>query len=317
LTLRHLADGLRCPFCFSSRSENRPLSPAGAFVAGCEAGHRFDVNKRGYISLLPPAGRVTGDSQVMLDARARFFDTGNYDPIADAVASACVAASAPQTTGQTPPDAADGTRDLRLAEIGCGTGFYLSAAVAALGGAGRTTGPIAADLSPSAVRMAVRAVPGAAGVVLDVWQPLPLLDSTLDGIVSVFAPRNLSEFARVLAPGGFLVAVVPTTRHLHQVRADGLAIGIPDGKPEALTEAAARWFGEVSRRLVEFEMELSGTDLDNLIGMGPSAHHAASQSASARADSERPVGENGNDTGAARRVTASVTVLTYRLARSA
>ena len=35
-------------------------------------------------------------------------------------------------------------------------------------------------------------------------------------ILSVFAPRNPPEMARVLAPGAALVAVTPTTRHLFE-----------------------------------------------------------------------------------------------------
>ncbi|GGE89723.1 methyltransferase domain-containing protein [Mycetocola zhadangensis] len=319
------------------------MSPVGTLVVGCDAGHRFDVNKRGYISLLPPASRMTGDSQAMLDARAHFFDTGNFDSIADAVAASSVQALASGSIGPHGAEAADtaGSRPIRLAEIGCGTGYYLDRATRGLSQAGAVVEPVAADLSPFAVRMAVRAVPGAAGVVLDVWQPLPFVDAHLDGIISVFAPRNLPEFARILRPGGCLVAVVPTTRHLHQVRAEGLAIGIPDGKPDALTDAASPWFAEVDRSLVEFDMKLTQPELNNLIGMGPSAHHSAAATntgpvqqgdvpgAHAAGEGRLAAGDatpaNGEDAAAAgegsvagsvRLVTASVTVLTYRLTRS-
>lgn len=267
--------------------------------------------------MLPASTRVTGDSQLMLDARARFFETGAFDPIADAVASAVARAWTSRTTGPTAPSAArpDAPWLPRLAELGCGTGFYLSRAVAGLKGAGSNDIlPVAADLSPFAVRMAVRAVGSAGGVVLDVWQPLPFLSDSLTGILSVFAPRNLPEFARVLDADGFLVAVVPTTRHLQEIRAEGRAIGIPDGKPEALTDAASPWFSEENRTLVDFEMELTSDELDALIGMGPSAHHTASPTNAAEQPgvpsqaSETPGGVPAET----RRVTASVTVLTYR-----
>lgn len=297
MTLRHLAEGLRCPFCFSQRAENRPLSPTGDLVIGCDAGHRFDVNKRGYVSLLPASTRVTGDSQAMLDARARFFETGSFDPIADAVAAACCEAADSAGGGAQPAPSG-----VRLAELGCGTGFYLKAASDALNARLPRVETLAADLSPAAVRTAVRTVPGSVGVVLDVWQPLPLRTDAFDGILSVFAPRNLPEFARILAPGGFLVAVVPTIRHLQEVRADGLAIGIPDGKPDALTDAAAPWFTEHARTPVDDEMTLTPTELGNLIGMGPSAHHRGA-----------PAAETQDPAPATRTVTASVTVLTYRL----
>lgn len=285
MTLHQLAGGLRCPFCFSPGGQSLPLSPTGSLTLGCEHGHRFDVNKRGYISLLPPRTRVVGDSADMLAARDRFFSTGAYDRIAAAVATA-VRDAAPAAPA-------------RIAEIGCGTGFYLAAAAERLG----SSDVLAADLSPAAVRIAVQRVPDAVGVVLDVWQPLPLADVSRDVLLSVFAPRNLPEFARVLDENGCLVAVVPTGTHLREAREAGLALDVPDGKADDLVTAADPWFAEVARTTVEFTMELDRDALSALLGMGPSAHHS-------RRDSEYPDGAD-----AVRRVTASVTVLTLRRKR--
>nr|WP_143095015.1 methyltransferase domain-containing protein [Mycetocola miduiensis] len=237
------------------------------------------MNKRGYVSLLPPKTRVVGDSAEMLAARARFFATGAYQPIADAVAGA----SSNAVTGA----------GARIAEIGCGTGYYLDAVSSAV-----DAGDIlAADLSPAAVRTAVNSVPGAVGLVLDVWQPLPLADASRDILLSVFAPRNLPEFARVLDIDGCLVAVVPTGNHLHEARAAGLALDIPEGKADDLVRTAEPWFDEVERTEVEFQMTLDGEALELLLGMGPSAHHALTTD---RAPDAPGI------------VTASVTVLTLR-----
>lgn len=257
-----------------------PFSPAGPLTLGCENGHRVDVNKRGYVSLLPPRSRVVGDTAEMLAARARFFESGAYRPIADAVSRACVAA--------VPGPGA------RIAEIGCGTGYYLEAARDAL----RAEDVLAADLSPAAVRIAVQGIPDAAGVVLDVWQPLPLATASRDILLSVFAPRNLPEFARVLDVGGCLVAVVPTGNHLREARAAGLALDVPEGKAADLVRAAEPFFDEAARTDVEFGMALDGDGLALLLGMGPSAHHTLGS-----------VGDRPDTPG---QVTASVTVLTLR-----
>jgi 23S rRNA (guanine745-N1)-methyltransferase len=246
-------------------------------VLGCENGHRLDVNKRGFVSMLPPRTRVVGDSADMLLSRSRFFATGAYAPIADAVARACAAA---------------GTES-RIAEIGCGTGYYLNAASVALG----AEDVLAADLSPAAVRTAVSAIPGAAGVVLDVWQPLPLADRSRDILLSVFAPRNLSEFARVLSDDGCLVAVVPTGNHLQEARAAGLALDVPEGKADDLVRASEPWFEPDARTEVEFSMTLDDDALGLLLGMGPSAHHELA---------------SGSRLETLRHVTASVTVLSLR-----
>lgn len=281
MTLHRLAGGLRCPFCVSAGFESVPFSPAGPLVLGCQNGHRVDVNKRGYVSLLPPRTRVVGDSAEMLAARARFFDTGAYRPIADAVARA--GAEAVPAAGA------------RIAEIGCGTGYYLAATQAAM----HSEEVLAADLSPAAVRTAVSSVPGAAGVVLDVWQPLPLADASRDLLLSVFAPRNLPEFARVLSADGCLVAVVPTGHHLREARDAGLALDVPEGKADDLARAAEPWFDEVARTEIEFTMILDDATLNLLLGMGPSAHHALTA-------------EGSSNPAAPESVTASVTVLTLR-----
>ncbi len=81
------------------------------------------MNKRGYVSLLPPKTKVTGDSATMLQARAQFFDSGAYASIAAALAAAAA--------GAIDDAAAGGRSDLRIAEIGCGTGYYLAALAAA------------------------------------------------------------------------------------------------------------------------------------------------------------------------------------------
>lgn len=271
---------LRCPFCFSAGLGSVALSPVDALVLGCDTGHRIDVNKRGYVSLLPPRTRVAGDTAEMLSARARFFETGAYAPIAAAVAGA----------GAAVADRAGA----RVAELGCGTGYYLAALCASLD----APEPLAADLSPAAVRLAVSGVQDAVGVVLDVWQPLPLADASQDLLLSVFAPRNLPEFARVLAPGGRLVAVVPTGSHLAEARAAGLALDVPEGKADELVRAADAAFAVEDRAEVEFTMTLEPESLALLLGMGPSAHHT--------------FGRDGHVTDAPRSVTASVTVLTFR-----
>ncbi len=77
-----LADWLRCPVCAE------PLIPAAATVLGCANGHRYDINKRGYATLLGSRSRVVGDTPAMLDARSRVLERGTYAPIVDALDAA-------------------------------------------------------------------------------------------------------------------------------------------------------------------------------------------------------------------------------------
>ena len=248
---------LRCPNCFTH------LSPVGERVYGCEHGHRFDRSKYGYLTLLPPkAPRTVGDDRSMLEARARLLGGGAYRPIADAVVAAALSdASAPSS------------RPLRIADLGCGTGYYASR----VGDAEPGADILLADRSPDAVRAALRASPSATGVVLDIWRPLPIRTGAADVILNVFAPRNPAEFARILRPDGRLVVVVPRPEHLAELRQDGLLLDVPAEKANAVTEQFAA-AGLVRRRVdaVDYRLDTDRDTRQLLAGMGPSAHHSPS-----------------------------------------
>jgi 23S rRNA (guanine745-N1)-methyltransferase len=198
----------------------------------------------------------------MLDARARLLGGGAYRPIADAVAAAAL---------PDPGSASPGS--IRIADLGCGTGYYASR----LGETAPGAEILLADRSPDAVRAALRANPTATGVVLDLWRPLPIRDGTADVILNVFAPRNPAEFARILRPHGRLVAVVPRPEHLRELRQDGLVLDVPPEKANAVTEQFGA-AGLVRRRIdaVDYVLDADREARELLAGMGPSAHHAAS-----------------------------------------
>jgi len=191
----------------------------------------------------------------MVEARERFLGAGHYEPIAAAVAEAVAAVAAPGC----------------VVEVGAGTGSYLARALDAAAEAtpaGRVG--IALDSSRPALRRAARADGRIAAVVADAWRPLPIRDAAAAAVLCVFAPRAAAELRRILAPGGALVVVTPTPRHLAElVDALGL-LSVDARKPERL----ARSLGEPLReRIVEAPLELSREDVRALIAMGPSAHH--------------------------------------------
>lgn len=247
---------LRCPNCFAD------LEPIDDRVFGCEHGHRFDRAKHGYLTLLPPkAPRTVGDDRDMLAARAGLLNSGAYLPIAEELIRTVSA------TGT----AASGDR-LRVADLGCGTGYYSER----LSRARPATDLLLADRSPDAVRAALRAVPATTGVVLDIWRPLPLRNAVADAVVNVFAPRNPSEFVRILRPGGRLVVVVPGRDHLRELRDRGLLLGVPPEKAAAVSEQlAAVGLTRRSASRVRYPLHADAETRALLAGMGPSAHHAA------------------------------------------
>ena len=229
------------------------MTDSSTRVLGCPNGHRFDVNRRGYVTLLPPRSRVVGDTAQMLTERESLLNSGAYGPIRDALIAA-VRPAAPRT----------------VLDSGTGTGWYLHGLLAALGPAARA---LACDLSPVAVAHAIRGRSDTDGFVADVHAPLPVRGAVADAVTVVFAPRNAPEFARVLRSGGILAVVVPRAQHLGELRAVTGMLDVPEGKADAIEATLSEWFAPASAEHVRYALPMTTERATQLQAMGPSAHH--------------------------------------------
>ncbi len=215
---------LRCPFCAGE------LARAGDTVR-CPGGHSFDVARQGYLSLLAGDARLgSADSAEMVAARGRFLAGGHFDPLADALAARCQRALG---------DGPDGC----VLDLGAGSGYYLARLLEA---APDRTG-VALDLSKHALRRAARAHARIGAVAADAWRPLPLSDDVCALVLSVFAPRDAAEIARVLRPDGALVSSRPAQAHLGGLVAAARPAGhgraqarAPGGEPGAASATGGR-----------------------------------------------------------------------------
>ena len=249
--LAQALDLLRCPVC-----AGQLLESDGALR--CPSGHSFDIARQGYVNLVPGAG----DSAGMVEARQEFLAAGHYRRLAEELAKEATAVGAPGV----------------VLDVGAGTGHYLARVLDARP---ERVG-LALDTSSAALRRAVRAHPRAAAAGADAWKPLPLRDEVAALILSVFAPRNPPEMARVLAPGGVLLAVTPTTRHLHELVGPLGLLSVPDEKADRLDEQLAPNFELSGRRTVEHSMFLAREEAAQLVRMGPSAWHVDEQTVAER-----------------------------------
>jgi 23S rRNA (guanine745-N1)-methyltransferase len=250
--LAAVAGGLRCPNCAAS------LSVAGRTLA-CAHGHAFDLARQGYVALTPPRHKsARGDSANMVAARESFLTAGHYAPIAAAITAAARAQVKP-VIGRAP----------LIVDLGAGTGYYLAALLQER----PDWRGLALDASRPALRRALGAHPRIAAVACDVWQELPVQDGRAALLLNVFAPRNGPEIARVLAPGGALIVVTPTPRHLRALSDDLGLLEVDADKQDRLRATLSPRLEPVARRQLEFEMTLPRSDVQALITMGPSAHH--------------------------------------------
>jgi len=240
--LAEAVDLLRCPVCGEALAERD-----GALR--CASGHSFDIARQGYANLVPGSG----DTVPMVEAREAFLAAGHYRRLAEALVEEAEGISARGA----------------VVDVGAGTGDYLARLLDALP---ERIG-LAVDASSAALRRAARAHRRAAAIGADAWRALPLRNGVAALILSVFAPRNAAEMARVLAPDGRLLAVTPTTRHLHELVGPLGLLSVPEDKADRLDAQLGSHFELDGTRTVEHSMFLAREEAAQPVRMGPSAWH--------------------------------------------
>jgi 23S rRNA (guanine745-N1)-methyltransferase len=173
----------------------------------CPAGHCFDRAAAGYTHLLPANQKHSknpGDDKEMVAARAAFLNQGHYAPLQEALCRLVC-----RETADLPVPV--------LLDSGCGEGYYTEGLYQILTQAGREPSVAGIDLSKFALRRAAKRLPQGEFGVASVYH-LPLADRSVDILVNVFSPLAVEEFARVLRPNGLFVYVVPSARHLWEMK---------------------------------------------------------------------------------------------------
>lgn len=242
----------------SVRGCGHPLVPASRSWR-CDAGHAFDVARSGYVNLLQPQDRRSrraGDQADAIDSRARLFASGVGTLLMQHVAAAL--------------DASPRTNSL-IVELGCGSGEFLNH----LTGYHNASG-IGIDLSTAAVDRAARHFPALTWVAANADRRLPLLDDSVDIVVSIHARRNPSECARVLERGGHLIVAVPAADDLIELRTALLGQPIERDRATTVIEEHAEAFDVAARWEVREQRNLSDQQLNDLLtGTYRGERHAA------------------------------------------
>lgn len=219
----------------------------------CAAGHSFDMAKSGYVNLLlnrQTAQKHHGDDKLMVKARSTFLQCGYYAPMRQELLRQCLTAA---------------KKGMTVLDAGCGEGYYTAALANTLQEQGCEPQMAGIDISKAALQEAARRDKQTEYAVASCFH-LPVAESSVDLLLSVFAPYCGEEFLRVLRPDGRFVMVIPLENHLY-----GLKEAIYD-KPyrnEVKPYELAGFTLEESREL-RYEITLQGQEeIEALFMMTP------------------------------------------------
>ena len=242
---------LTCPICHQS------LKKAEGSLR-CNQNHVFDIAREGYVNLMTGHKRpkIQGDDKVMLAARRRFLGKNHYQPLSDAITKIALA-HLPEQNGV-------------VLDIGCGEGHYLGQLQPHLPAGTCTFG---LDFAKDAARLAAKRYPASRFVVSDVNGRLPFTDQSIHALLNIFAPRNPAEFARIAAPGGRLLIVIPGPAHLRHLRDELDLLDIEADKQPRIVAQMAGLFNLQDSQSLTFNLDLAQPDLTDLVQMTPNYWH--------------------------------------------
>ncbi len=237
---------LACPVC------GERLAITGRSYT-CPARHCFDMAKSGYVNLLlsKHIGKaVHGDNRLMVQARRDFLEKGYYSSLRDAV---CRQAVKLLPEGGTVLDA------------GCGEGYYTQGIKSAFDEAVIPVDMYGIDISKTAAEFAAKRRCGVTFAAASVFH-LPVMGSSCDMLITMFAPYAGEEFRRVLRPGGRMIMAIPSEEHLWELKQ---AVYDTPYRNE-VKGYELEGFEFIGSERVTFNMELgSQEDIQSLFSMTP------------------------------------------------
>ncbi len=214
----------------------------------CARRHTYDVARSGYVNLLQPHDRrslAAGDARDAIVARARLLGRG--------VGARTIAALADRAAQMV--QASD-----VVADLGSGAGELLGA----IHDRAKVKG-IGIDLSTAAAEHSSKRYPHLTWVVANADRRLPLLDRTIDVVLSLHGRRNPEECARVLTNNGRVMVAVPAPDDLMELRAEVQGQALDRDRGQTLEQEHLPLFRVVERFELREEHDLPRDALRDLL----------------------------------------------------
>ena len=188
-----------CPKCGGSLSLN-----GNSYL--CENRHTYDIARSGYVNFLlsdQMNSKLPGDNKLMVNARKSFLSKGYYSKLME---NFC------DTVKKYAP------RNAVIVDAGCGEGYYTVNMAKSVS----DSFIMGTDISKTAVDAAAKRsrAEGVKNLLFSVSSVfrLPVKSGSCDMLTTLFAPYCGEEFLRVLKDSGIMVMVIPSERHLIQLK---------------------------------------------------------------------------------------------------
>lgn len=260
----HCLSILTCPVCGAALTREH----SSPFLQ-CISRHTFDLAREGYVNLL--LKKLPGDTKEMLLARRSFLSHGYYEPLSQAINTLVLQYLSQQA------EQSHELASINILDAGCGEGYYLGRLkeyLADLPSWGeKQCCYLGFDISKEAVKMAAKRYKAPTFVVANINQQLVLASSSIAVLLNIFAPRNPGEFARVLAPRGLLLIVIPSPIHLLSLRSVLPLLTIEADKQQRVIAQFADSFTLLETSTLEYEIVLENEELLQLVHMTPNHWH--------------------------------------------
>lgn len=184
--LNHHLSLWRCPVC------HQPFARVVDHSLVCPQNHWFDVNKKGTLNFLNHPVK-TEYQKNMFTHRRHLLQAGFFTPFL-------------QELAQYLPHAGN------IIDVGCGEGTPTQLLSQLVPG-----NYIGFDIAKDGINLATQQVTRCFFCVADLTN-LPFNNQQIDAVVDIFSPSAYQEFARVLAPHGVLLKIIPNRGYLHELR---------------------------------------------------------------------------------------------------
>jgi len=204
---------LRC----TVRNCSHPLIHSEDRLA-CAAGHHFDQAKEGYWNLTQPQDKKStnpGDNRDAVLARHRWLERGHAAGLVTAL-KLWIPDSFPQ---------------MRILDLGCGDGSFGPWMFP-----DHATNFCGIDLSKPAMKLAARHWPEATWILANADRGLPVMDASVECVVSLFGRRPVAEIKRVLSESGCCIVAVPAEDDLIELREAVQKEGTPRSRVDAIVQ---------------------------------------------------------------------------------